>query len=600
MKFRELAKYFEKIESTSSRLSITQILSDLFKKVEADQIRHTIYLLQGRLAPLYEPVKFGLAEKMIIKSGVVALKIKKEEFLHEYKKIGDLGRAVEYFKKGIRSLEKKELSVMNVYRQLYELASAGGEGSQDVKIQTLVNLIRSLDALSCRYVVRIPIGVLRLGFSDMTVLDAYSWMIKGDKSLRPTIEKAYHVRPDLGQLGYVLKKEGTGGLKKMRPAIFTPILMMRAERLSSGQEIIEKIGRCAVEYKYDGFRLQVHYSAKGRLPSGQKKIKVRLYSRNLEDVSYMYPDVIEGVKREVKANEIIFEGEAIGFDPHSGNFLPFQETVQRKRKYGIEEKMKEVPLKFFAFELLYLDGKKFLDISYLERRRALERSIKLTGDIFKDTLLLASENILDDPKKLELMFDDAVSKGLEGIIAKKLSGVYKPGAREWNWIKFKRSYSSKIEDTIDCLVMGYDFGKGKRAGFGIGAFLVGVYDEKQDKFLTVAKIGTGLSDEEWKQLKVRSKKLEVRSKPVLYEVDKMMECDVWISPSIVVEIKADEITKSPVHTAGRKLRPSKSGKALEVDIPGFALRFPRLERFRDDKRPEDTTTLGEIKKMYNT
>ncbi|MBI2641207.1 ATP-dependent DNA ligase, partial [Candidatus Roizmanbacteria bacterium] len=484
------------------------------------------------------------------------------------------------------------LSVMDVYQGLYKVATASGTGSQDVKIQSLTYLIRSLDPLSCRFVVRIPVGVLRLGFSDMTVLDAYSWMLKGDKSLRPIIEKAYHVRPDLGQLGYVLKSEGVAGLKKMKPAVFTPILMMRAERLSSSKEIIEKIGKCAVEYKYDGFRIQGHYKK-------NRKGKVELFSRNLEDVTFMYPDLVEGIRKEVKAEEIIFEGEAIGFDPHSGNYLPFQETAQRKRKYGIEDKVKEIPLKLFAFELLYLDGENFLNIPYIERRRALEKSVKLTGDIFKDTLLVASEMLIDDPKKLELMFDDAVSKGLEGIIAKKLTGVYKPGAREWNWIKFKRSYSSKIEDTIDCLVMGYDYGKGKRAKFGIGAFLVGIYDEKQDKFLTVAKIGTGLFDEEWRELKKRSGKFKTDHKAALYEVDKLMDVDVWIKPAIVVEIKADEITKSPVHTAGRILKPSKSGKAFEVDVPGFALRFPRLVKFRDDKRPEEVTTLEEVKKMYS-
>jgi DNA ligase-1 len=312
----------------------------------------------------------------------------------------------------------------------------------------------------------------------------------------------------------------------------------------------------------------------------------------------MYPDIIEGVKKEIRAQEMIFEGEAIGFDPHSGNFLPFQETSQRKRKYGIEEKVKEIPLKLFAFELLYIDGKSYLEIPFEERRKKLLAHIKSTGDIFKDILLTAPEEITADEKKLELLFDEAISKGLEGIIAKKLSGVYKPGAREWNWIKFKRSYSSKIDDTIDCLVMGFDYGKGKRTGFGIGAFLVGVYDEKSDKFLTVCKIGTGLSDAEWKQLKIQGSKFKVAKKPGQYDVDKINDCDVWITPSIIVEIKADEITRSAVHTAGRKLKASKSGKAFEVDIPGFALRFPRLQKFREDKRPEDTTSLKELEKMF--
>ncbi len=589
MKFKQFAFYIEQIDSTASRLSITNLLAELFKKLDKDEIEKTVYLLQGRLAPLFDPIEFGMAEKMIGRAVCVVLNLEQKEFNRELKKIGDLGKTTEYFKKQITTLDSKDLSILEVYSELYRLAVAAKEGSQDVKIQILAKLIAQLDHLSCRYLVRIPVGVLRLGFSDMTVLDAFSWMLKGDKSLRPQIEKAYHVRPDLGYIGKILKSEGVSGLRNVKPKIFTPILMMRAERLSSAKEIIEKIGKCAVESKYDGFRLQIHY----------KKGQVRLYSRNLEEVSLMYPDVIEGVKKEMKAEDAIFEGEAIGFDANSGDLLPFQETSQRKRKYDIEEMAKKIPLKLFAFELLYVNGENYLDKPFSERRKKLISIINTTGDMLKDVIQKAPDEITDDEKRLEFLFDEAITKGLEGIIAKKLSGVYKPGAREWNWIKFKRSYSSKIHDTIDCLVMGYDYGKGKRTGFGIGAFLVGVFDDKQDKFLTVAKIGTGLSDEEWKQLKVQSSKFKLKTKPNNYDVDKMNECDVWISPAIVVEIKADEITRSAVHTAGRILKTSKSGKAFDVDVSGYALRFPRLQRFRDDKRPSDATTVREIDKMFS-
>lgn len=607
MKFSKLASYFEKIENTSSRLAITHLLAQLFKELDDKEIEKTVYLLQGRVAPLYEKTEFGMAEKMIIKSAILALNLEKKTFLSRYKKIGDLGKTVEEFKKEVSSFEEKSLSVLEVYQRLYQLATAAGEGSQEVKLNILSTLIRQLDPLSSRYIVRIPAGVMRLGFSDMTVLDAFSWMIKGDKSLRPIIERAYHVRPDLGFIGQVIKGKGIESLKNIPPQVFTPILMMRAERLSSAEEILEKIGRCAIEEKFDGFRLQVHYKKskvnsafhEGRGQNSKLKTdEVKLYSRNLEDVTFMYPDIVEGIKKQVKAEEIIFEGEAIGFDPSTGNFLPFQETVQRKRKYGIEEKVKEIPLKLFAFELLYLDGKSYLDVAFIERRKKLVSVVKTTGDKFKDVILIAPEEIVEEEKKINLLFNEAITKGLEGIVAKKLDGIYQPGARGWNWIKFKRSYSSKIEDTIDCLVMGYDLGKGKRAGFGIGAFLVGVFDEENDKFVTVAKIGTGLSDEEWKNLKIQSSKFKVQSKPKNYQVDKAMECDIWLAPSIVVEIRADEITRSPVHTAGRKLKPSKTGAALEVDVPGFALRFPRLERFRQDKRPEEVTTLKEVEKLF--
>jgi len=578
MKFSKLAVFFEKIEKTSSRLEITRLLADLFKELSPEEIEKTIYLLQGRVAPLYQATEFGVAEKTIIKSIVLALNLDKRFFENKYKEIGDLGKIVESFKKEIHSLEEKDLSIIEVFSDLNKMAHSAGQGSQELKTNILAHLIRQIDPISSRYLVRIPIATMRLGFSDMTILDGFSWMIAGDKSLRPIIEKAYHVRPDLGFIGRVIKEKGIKGLDEVKPKIFTPIIMMRAERLSSGKEIIEQIGRCAIESKYDGFRLQVHY----------QNNQVRLYSRNLEDASFMYPDLVEAIKKEIKVKDIIFEGEAIGFNPKTGEFLPFQETVQRKRKYDIKAKAIEIPLKLFAFELLYLNGKDYINFPHEQRRKALETVIKKTKALDRRAILLAEEIVVEDEKKIELLFDEALAKGLEGIIAKKLDGVYKPGARGWNWIKFKRSYSAKIKDSIDCLVMGYDSGKGKRADFGIGAFLVGIYNEKVDKYLTMAKIGTGLTDEEWREIKRRCDKFKAEKKPALYEVDKMMEVDQWVKPFLVVEIKADEITRSPVHTAGREMKPSKSG---------LALRFPRLLKFRDDKRPEDATTLGEVQKM---
>ncbi|PIV11406.1 DNA ligase [Candidatus Roizmanbacteria bacterium CG03_land_8_20_14_0_80_35_26] len=571
MKFSELSIYFERISQVSSRLEITRILAELFKKLTPDEIEKVVYLLQGKVRPAYEGIDFGMAEKMIIKAAVSALNIEKSFFEKEFKRIGDLGKTVEYFKKQYRSFEEKDLETIVVYEIFYHLATSSGVGSQEVKINFLAQLIRQMDSLSSRFLVRLPTGNIRMGFSDMTVLDAYSWMLKGDKSLRPVIEKAYHVRPELGFIGRIIKEKGIEFLNKIKPKLFTPIIMMKAERLSSAAEILKQIGQCLVEPKFDGFRLAVHYS--------KAKQEVRLYSRSLEDVTHMYPDIVSGVKKQVKADEIIFEGEAVGYNTKTGEFLPFQETAQRKRKYEIEKMAKEVPLRLFSFELLYKDGESFINKSFIERRKALEDSIITKKNLLKETVVVADEEKVNEESRLEKLFDEAIKKGLEGIIAKKIDGVYKPGAREWNWIKYKRSYSAKIRDTIDCLVMGYDYGKGKRTDFGIGAFLVGVLDEKKDQFVTIAKIGTGLTDKEWKQLRIKSYKLRVKEKPKNYFVNKMMECDVWAEPKIIVEIRSDEITKSPVHTAG------------------LALRFPRLERFRDDKNPQEVTTLKELKSM---
>lgn len=259
MRFKELADYFEKITKTSSRLKITEILADLFKKLTPQEIEKTVYLVQGRLGPLYQKIDFGMAERLVIKSIGLALNLDQKFFETKYKEIGDLGETVVFFKKEITSLEQKDFSLLEIYEQLMKLATASGEGSQDFKVNLLADLIRRTDFLSAKYLVRIPLGIMRLGFSDMTILDGLSWMIKKDKSLRKKIESAYHVRPDLGFIARQIKEKGVAVLAKIQPQLFTPIIMMRAERLSSAQEIIEKIGQCAIQPKYDGFRIQIHY-----------------------------------------------------------------------------------------------------------------------------------------------------------------------------------------------------------------------------------------------------------------------------------------------------------------------------------------------------
>ncbi|MFW5703622.1 MAG: ATP-dependent DNA ligase [Patescibacteria group bacterium] len=587
MLFSELTTYFDAIEQTSGRLEITKQLAELLVNLSPDEIEKTAYLLQGRVVPLYQKADFGMAEKMVVKAIQSACSVDAEGYRQVHKQFGDIGKTVEQLKNTNPTLHTQELTIAQVYQELFAITQISGEGSQEEKQKILAQLISDLSPTAARYIVRIPIGALRLGFSDMTVLDAYSWMLTGDKKLRKRIEAAYHVRPDLGYIGRQLKEHGIESMDSVTPQLFTPILMMRAERMSSGVEILEKVGPCAVEPKYDGFRLQIHY---------QKETQtVKLYTRGLEHVSMMYPDIVEAVQSELDVDSIILEGEALGYVPETEALLPFQETVQRKRKYNIVEKVKEIPLKLFAFELLYLDGESYINKPYMQRRKMIESVVKAGSDFAKGTILAAPSTVYDNATAIEQSFDTAITDGLEGIIAKKLDGVYQAGARGSNWLKFKRSYaSSAIDDTIDCVVLGYDYGKGKRASFGIGAFLAGVYDAASDSFVTVAKIGTGLTDHEWREMKKRCDAIEVKELPIQYSVDSAMQADVYVSPQIVVEIRADEITRSPVHTAGRTLKQSKSGSAKEVDEPGYALRFPRLERFRDDKRIEDATTVSEI------
>jgi DNA ligase-1 len=355
--------------------------------------------------------------------------------------------------------------------------------------------------------------------------------------------------------------------------------MARAERANNATGIWQRNGACAVEYKLDGLRIQAHIT-KSQIPNPKSQINsklqnsnIKLFSRGLEDVTSMYPDIVEGLSKQIKHNCIV-EGEMIAV-AEDGRFLPFQETSQRKRKYDIEEMAKKVPLKIYLFDLLMTDKTNMTYRTYGERREELEKLVK-PGEIVK---LMTKINVSSE-EEIEDFFQKAIKDGTEGIIAKKLDGPYQAGARDFNWIKYKKSYQkSALSDTVDVVIMGYDEGQGKRSKFGIGDFLAGVYDPKTDRYLTVAKVGTGLTDEEWLRVASSLKPQITSSKPEEFQVSNQMSCDHWVNPKIVVEILADEITKSPMHTSD------------------YALRFPRLVSFRE-KKPEDATSMKELEKMF--
>ncbi|MBI3486431.1 ATP-dependent DNA ligase [Candidatus Daviesbacteria bacterium] len=309
--------------------------------------------------------------------------------------------------------------------------------------------------------------------------------------------------------------------------------------------------------------------------------KVRLFSRNLEETTLMFPDLIQGVLNQIKAKSVILDSEALAFNPESEEFLPFQETTKRRRKYDIAEMAKKLPLRAFVFDIMYLNGRSLVDLPLAERIKLLKETIR--GD---EVLIPQPGEITSDAKRVETLFDDALTKGLEGLIVKRPDSKYEAGARNFNWVKLKRHSNGELKDTIDCVILGYIFGRGKRAAFGAGALLVGVYDKAKDEFVTVSKIGTGLTDDEWREIHKRADKIKVDKKPA--RVNSLLVPSVWIKPEIVIEVLADEITKSPTHTAGK----DESGV-------GYALRFPRLVKFREkDKTAEDATTVKELVEMY--
>lgn len=576
MRFSEFAEYLEKLEATSSRLTLIEILSELFKKSPASEIEKIVYLIQGRIAPFFEATEIGMAEKTVAASIANAFDSTKEDVLKLYQKLGDMGLAALQLSQKSK-VKSQNLTVGEVFEILIQIAKTSGEGTVEKRQSLLSNLLKKLDPISAKHLVRVPLGNTRLGIGDPTVLDALATAKLGDKSQRKLLEGAYNRTSDLGLIAKTLWEKGLSGVERLEVRVGSPIRSELCERLPNPEKVIEKMIEVDVQYKYDGFRVQIH-------KDGQK---VRMFSRNLEEMTHMFPELIKATLEQVKARSVILDTEALAYNPESEEFLPFQETTKRRRKHGIEEAALKLPLKAFVFDVLYKDGKQLLDKPLTERMKILDQVVKDDG-----VLIRTKNQTVKDPKTLSLLLEDAISKGLEGVVVKRLESPYEAGGRNFNWVKLKRHSDGELTDTIDTVILGYIYGRGKRAAFGAGALLVGVYDKDKDEFVSISRIGTGLTDEEWREIHKRADKIKVDHKPA--RVNSTIEPSVWIEPKIVIEVLADEITRSPLHTAG-----ASTSSASGEKTPGFALRFPRLVSFRDkDKKPEDATNVGEIKRLY--
>jgi len=548
---------------------LIEILSELFKQTPSSEIEHIVYLIQGRLAPFFAPIEIGMAEKTVAKSIAAAYGTTSEEVTKEFNNLGDMGKAAQKFA-GRKSVTS-EISVDEVFEILLEIANTKGEGTVEKRQVLLSELLKKLDPTSAKHLVRIPLGNTRLGIGDPTVLDALATAKLGDKSNRKLLEGAYNRTSDLGLIAKTLWENGLDGVQRLELRVGYPVRSELCERLPNPEKVIEKMGEVDAQYKYDGFRVQLHKNGD----------EVRMFSRNLEEMTHMFPELIEAVKKQIKAKTIILDSEALAYNPESEEFLPFQETTKRRRKHGIEEMAAKLPLKAFVFDILYKDGESLIDKPLRQRMEILKEVLP------EDDVLIRTKNqTVNDAKTLTVLLEDAISKGLEGVVVKKLESPYEAGARNFNWVKLKRHSAGELSDTIDCVVLGYITGRGKRTAFGAGALLVGVYDKEKDEFVTVSKIGTGLTDEEWREIHKRADKISLEHKPA--RVNSNILPSVWIEPEIVIEILADEITRSPIHTAGKT-----------NSEPGYALRFPRLVSFRDsDKRAEDATSVKELIEMY--
>ncbi len=617
MQFSELSSWLEKLEQTNSRLEMMYQLADLYKIFEKDEITVASYLMQGSLVPPYLSLEFQLSVKMVLRAlaqlhsqyslssgeniglfGEVDDSFSLEYVTKNYKKVGDIGIVASeivaewqrYRKNKSTDKSIQNETIVEVYEKLVEIAKENGAGSQERKLQKLEKLFQSSEPVSAKFISRIIIGKLRLGFSAMTILDALSWAVANSKVHRKILEDAYQKRADVGELAQVylqlareletekyvkLSQQSEVFLQQLEQelnfryevVVGVPVVPALCQRLNTAKEIIEKMGTVIAEPKYDGLRIQIHYSKAGFADG----TNMRAFTRNLEEITHMFPELQEIIS-QLKTDSCILDAEAIGYEVATNRLLPFQETITRKRKHDIGEASEKVPIRFYVFDVLYSGGNDFLASRLQERK-------DLLSNLFNNnrTIKFSEYIITSYPKELHEFHEKQLRGGLEGAVIKQLDSHYQSGRKGFSWVKIKETEGSsgKLKDTLDLVVMGYYFGRGKRSKFGVGAFLAGILDDKQ-AVKTIAKIGTGLSDEQFKELKIRADKLTVTVQPKEYEVEKALIPDVWMHPELVVEIAADEITKSPNHSAG------------------VALRFPRLVTFRDDKKWTDATTILEL------
>ena len=584
MQFGDLAEVFDRLEKTSSRLEMTDILAEFFRNVKPEEIRKTIYLSVGRLHPDFVPLELGMADKLVLKAIASVSGRRSEEVEDLWTKTGDPGEVAEMLiaKKKQMTLFSEPLSFQNVIEGLTAIENASGKDSQDKKMKLLARMLHDSSPLEARYLCRIVTGRMRVGAGTMTAMDALASAF-ASKEDRPDIERAFNITCDMGLVAETLASGGLDAVKRIEVSVGNPVKVMLAERLRSLPEIMERLGgKCAFEYKYDGIRVQAHIK-KG--PGGF----VKLFSRRLEDLTSNFPDIGEALLRQLKGREAIVEGECVAYDPDTGTLQPFQNVTHRRKKHGMEKAVEDIPVRIFLFDMLYCDGEDYTLKPYSFRRMRLESSFKDDDSERYDRIGYTSRAIIDSDEKAQEFFDGAIAARCEGIMAKSLSedSVYRAGSRGFLWIKYKKDYTQALVDSFDLTVVGAFYGMGKRAG-KYGALLMAAYDPDTGRFGTACKLGTGFDDAFLDAMPGLLEKYRCETKPA--SLDAEMVPDVWFIPGVVLEVTAADISLSPIHTIAY---------GTVKEDAGLGLRFPRFTgRVRDDKTPEQCTTASEIVEFY--
>jgi len=560
MKYSLLCQIYEELEKNPSRLKKIEILASFFKKLKKEKNKEIIYLIQGRVFPDYNKTELGVSSQLIKKIIAKSTGTNETEITNLWKKVGDLGSVAKQLvkEKKQKTLSKEELTAEKVLENLRKLTEFTGPGTVTKKIALVSELLTSSTPLEARYIVRTILGDLRVGIGSGTIRDAIVETCFGKENKKENselIQEAYDKTTDFA-LVFEKACKGKKALKETGLEPGKPVKVMLFQKEKTIKDGFKRVGKpCLIDMKYDGFRMMINKDEQG---------KIKIFTRRLEDVTKQFPEVVEYVKRYVRGKSFILDSEAVGFDSKTKKYRPFQEISQRiKRKYDIEKLRKELPVEINVFDILYYNEKSLIKTPFKKRRELIEKIIKNQ----KYKIRTSKAIITSDEKEAEKFYKKALKEGEEGVMMKNLSAPYKPGSRVGYGVKIKPE-----ENEFDLVITGAEYGTGKRAGW-LTSFDVAC--KKEDKFLGIGKVSTGLKEKSkeglsYKEMTQKLKALIIKTKGR----------HVQVKPKLVVTVTYQNIQKSPKYPSG------------------YALRFPRFTQLRPDRSPEDIATLDEIKKEY--
>ncbi len=581
MKFHELATFYQRLEATSGRLAMVDILQELYSACSATDAEIVSHLTLGQLAPDWLEVEFGMAAKLMLRSIASAAGYPVQRAEDLFNKRGDIGDVAQELmskrrQKGLTAFTSPPapLTVAELWDALHKLANTSGSGSAKHKHQQLVGLLGRIKPLEARYLCKIVGKQMRLGVRDITLIDGMTLARLDSKEEKSSVERASNLLGDIGQVARILWEQGIEAIKSVQPNPLIPIRNMAANRVSTVDELFEKLSENgSLEFKYDGIRVQLHSDGK----------EFAIFSRRLENMTHHFPELRKATQQAFKGEPFIAEAEVVAIDKE-GRILPFQFVARRRRKTGIEQAMRDIPVRLHLFDLLYLGAETLMDRPFQERRETLEKQTTLS-----EIVQLTEQTSSSSPDHIAAFLNQAMKQGCEGLMGKKtgLGSEYKAGNRGWAWIKLKPDYESG--DSFDLVIVGGSYGTGKRAGT-YGTLLMACYDDVNQLFKTVTQLGSGFSDTDLQQLKEILDPLKLSRKPK--DVSSDIEPDVWFEPLHVLQIVGTELSRSSQHSACR-------GFHKDDKNTGLAIRFPRiLSKEFVDKSVDQATTEHELWEMF--